>query len=599
MTNLKNVFIVFFLLLAFSVKAQIELAKKYFEDGEFDKAEQVLADLYRDNKANNVYELRLSNFFKSEKYKQAIDLVDEQIDYVPQRKPYLIIDKIWVYKAFNPQAIDGQLAQLDPFLEKNPGISYQLGQSLSTYGLFDLAIKIYSRAQEFAPNMNFSYQKAIAYAEMGDIESMFDEYLEMIDANPSYLNSIKSNLSRSVSADPYNEVNRMIRTSLLKKISVSDKEAFVEMLIWLYLQEGNYSMAFRQYKALEKRGFKKDQELYSMGVISLQNGQLDVAEEVFVYLIQKGPDYGYYYDSRGILLKVEQRKLEKENASRPQWVAHIDKIRKMVDEDDFVVIKPSLLMQIAEVQTDHLKDPQSAYKTLEEALEEPRVSPRIIAQIQMRMADNLMRMDNYVEALLMYARVEKAFETNPIGQEAKFEKAMISYYQGDFEWAKAQFNGLKASPDKLIANDAMNMWLLISSNIDLDTSTACMERFAYSDLLIHQGYDDKAYKILDSLQGQPLADNLLDEILFRKAEIKNRKAEYSQAVSILLQLNELERRSFFKDDGLFLSGKIYEENLGNLEMAKKTYQELFSKYPNSIFSKEARERFRRLRGDQI
>ncbi len=599
MSNLKNILFVFFLLLALSGKAQFELAKKYFEEGEYDKAEQVLSDLYQDNKAKNIYELRLSNFFKSEQYQKAIELVNDQIDYTPQRKPYLIIDKIWVYKAFNPTVIEEQLAELDPFLERNPGVAYQLGQSLSSYGLFDLAIQVYSRAQEYAPNMNFSYQKAIAYAEMGDIESMFDEYLEMIDANPSYLNSIKSNLSRSVTSDPYNEVNRMIRTALLKKISTNDNEAFVEMLIWLYLQEGNYSMAFRQYKALEKRGFKKDQDLYSMGIISLQNGQIEVAEEVFSYLITKGPDFGYYYDSRGVILKVEQRKLERENAGRAEWDAHIEKIRKMVDDEDFMVIKPSLLMQIAEVQTQHLNNPEAAYNTLSEALKENRVSPRIIAQIQMKMADNLMRMDNYVEALLMYARVEKAFETNPIGQEAKFEKAMISYYQGDFEWAKAQFNGLKASPDKLIANDAMNMWLLISSNIDLDTTTASMKRFAYSDLLIHQGYDDKAYIILDSLQGQPQSENLQDEILFRKSEIKFRKGEYSQAVLLLSQLNELEGRSFFKDDGLFLSGKIYEEHLNNPEMAKRAYQELFSKYPNSIFSKEARERFRRLRGDQI
>ena len=46
---------------------------------------------------------------------------------------------------------------------------------------------------------------------------------------------------------------------------------------------------------------------------------------------------------------------------------------------------------------------------------------------------------------------------------------------GDFEWAQSQLDVLKSSTSKLIANDAMYLSLLISDNLNLDTSSLAME----------------------------------------------------------------------------------------------------------------------------
>ncbi|GAB5556662.1 MAG: tetratricopeptide repeat protein [Schleiferiaceae bacterium] len=582
------------------VNGQVELARKYVEEGEYEKAEAILADEYKLGPTPDVYALRLTNFVNAQKYYKALSLVDSQREVTPSRSPYLLVDKIWV--AVQMESVEEEedcFEELDPFLVKNPGLSYQLGQSLTNYGLFDQALRVFTRAEALAPNMTFHYQKALVYAEMGDIEAMFDEYLKMVEVSPSYLNSIKTTLSRSVSKDPNNDINRIVRTSLLQKMRESENPVYTELLIWLYLQESNYSMAFIQYKALEKRGFAMDREMYDMGVAAFQNEEYAMAQQTFEYLIKKGPDHPYYYDARGIVLEVEEVQLKESFADLAQWQVLLDKIQSMLDQPDFEVIYVTLRRQKARILTGPFKKPKEAYAELEIALEESIGRKREYAETQMQMAETLMAMGDYVEALLMYARVEKAFETNPIGQQAKYNKAMISYYQGDFEWAKAQFNGLKASPDKLIANDAMNMWLLISSNLDLDTTVIPMKRFAHADLLIFQGEDEKAFAVLDSLQSLPIADPLLDEILYRKSEIKRRAQSYDEAIALLEQLRNLPRRSFFKDDAVYWLGRLYEEQKGDVQLAMDAYQEVFSRYPNSIFSKEARERFRSLRGDQL
>ena len=579
---------------------QVELARKYVEEGEYQKAEAILADEYALSPTPDVFALRLNNFVSAEEYTKALDLVDSQIKNTPSRSPYLMVDKIWVATQMgSAEKIESCFEELDPYLVKNPGLSYQLGQSLTNYGLFQEALRVFSRAEQLAPNMTFHYQKALVYAEMGDIESMFDEYLKMVEVSPSYLNSIKTTLSRSVTKDPNNEINRIVRTSLLEKIGQSQNPVYTELLIWLYLQEGNYNMAFIQYKALEKRGFSMDKEMYDMGMAAYQNQEYEMAVKTFNYLIKKGPDQPYYFDSRAVVLAVEEAQLKESHAEIKKWSQLLEKIQVLLDQPDFEVIYVSLRRQKARILTGPFHNPQEAYKELERALEESKGRKRAYAETQMQMAETLMAMGEYVEALLMYARVEKEFETNPIGQQAKFNKAMISYYQGDFEWAKAQFNGLKASPDKLIANDAMNMWLLISSNLDLDTTEIPMKRFAHADLLIFQGEDNKAYALLDSLQGEPIADPLLDEILFRKAEIKLRAQAYDQTIALLEELRNLPRRSFFKDDAVFILGQLYENQNSDTQNAMDAYQEVFTRYPNSVFSKEARDRYRALRGDQI
>ena len=87
---------------------------------------------------------------------------------------------------------------------------------------------------------------------------------------------------------------------------------------------------------------------------------------------------------------------------------------------------------------------------------------------------------------MYYSQVEKDFKHEVIGQEAKFKKIKIDYYTGKFNWAQAQLNILKQSTSKLIANNAMELSLLISDNLNLDTTQLTLQIYANAELLIFQ-----------------------------------------------------------------------------------------------------------------
>ena len=53
------------------------------------------------------------------------------------------------------------------------------------------------------------------------------------------------------------------------------------------------------------------------------------------------------------------------------------------------------------------------------------------------------------------------------------------------------------------------------------------------------------------------------------------------------------------DDAAFSKAEIWETNLGDKEQAKVLYQNFLKDYPSSVYTAEARKRFRILRGDFI
>ena len=77
------------------------------------------------------------------------------------------------------------------------------------------------------------------------------------------------------------------------------------------------------------------------------------------------------------------------------------------------------------------------------------------------------------------------------------ESLKISYYQGDFNWAQSQLDVLKSSTSKLISNDAMDLSLLITDNLNLDTTSVPME--IYTDLLYYQNKFEESIITLDSI----------------------------------------------------------------------------------------------------
>ena len=194
--------------------------------------------------------------------------------------------------------------------------------------------------------------------------------------------------------------------------------------------------------------------------------------------------------------------------------------------------------------------------------------------------------------------MNKDFKNDPIGQTAKLKNAKLSYYISEFGWAEMQLDILKAATSKLIANDALALSLLISENYDADSGTVALGYYAHADLLEYRNLDDQAIMTLDSIFLAFQYHPILDEALYKKAEIRMKQGKYAEADSLLGTLVLDYPYEITADRALMSRGRLNEEELGNKETAMKYYELLVTNYPGSIYAVDARKRFRTLRGDK-
>ena len=175
----------------------------------------------------------------------------------------------------------------------------------------------------------------------------------------------------------------------------------------------------------------------------------------------------------------------------------------------------------------------------------------------------------------------------------------MSFYRGDFYWAQAQLNVLKASTSKLISNDAIDLALLIADNTTIDTNLIPMQLYARADLFSYRNLDSLSLLILDSISKEFPVHSLSDDILFKKYKIAMKKFQFENAAKILQDILDSYSKDLLADDALFKLAEVNELYLKNKDKAKQLYEDMLIKYPGSLYTVEARKRFRRLRGDII
>ena len=236
---------------------------------------------------------------------------------------------------------------------------------------------------------------------------------------------------------------------------------------------------------------------------------------------------------------------------------------------------------------------------MEESISVQRLRKHVQADLKLELADILLSTGNIWEASLRYSQVEKQFKYDVIGQEAKFRNAKIAYYTGDFKWAQAQLDVLKGATSKLISNDAMNLSILISDALSIDTNITPLMIFARADLLIFQNKNDQAIVTLDSIHSLFPNHALADDIIYRKGIIHMKYFRYEQAAELFRNIVVNFGFDILGDDALYKLALLNEIQFKNLDKAKELYQQLMESYPGSLYVVDARKRFRKLRGDKL
>ena len=594
--------IYFFFLFTASTFAQNnnqKLAYQYYINGDYDKAIIIYDELNTSRLSINTYSPYFISLCNVDKFPEAEKLAKKFYTKYPDRLNYLADIIISQFKRGYIKKSDYNLKRLYKKMTGQNSQTIQIANRFQSFNMYNQALEIYNRSQLINSNFQYDLQKAQLYAFLGEDKLMIDQYLDFLLRMPNQKKIVFTTIQRFLDNNGIKNENNylLVKKSLLKMIKLYPQRVdFNEILIWFFMQDKKYKLALSQVISLDRRTNNALTNIYDIGETLLDIGKYKLAIEAFEYIIERGFNSNIYIDAQINRLYALTKSIE----DKSKDVKIIDnKYSEVIAEVGVNRYSVLLLSNYAHFKAFFLNDLKSATKILEEVMKIKLIDRLDLAECKIQYADVMLLSGNIWDALLFYSQVENDFKQHPIGHKAKFKRAEIAYFQGDFTWAQAQLDVLKSSTSKLISNDAMKLSLLITDNYDLDTIDIPMMQFARADLLSFQKKYEVALLSYDSILDNFKGHDLSDEIYYRKANIYLANNDLDNYIEMLELIVKEYSYDILIDDALFDLAKIYDYKLNNDEKAREYYQQLILNYQGSIFVSEARERFRILRGDNL
>jgi len=573
------------------------LARQYTASGEKDKASQIYQKLFKQDN-ETYFKAYCNSLINLKKLDEAESLAKKMVKKHPANVDYTIaLGSIYTEKGDAPKAetVYKEILRNLPTDEAQiSNIANQFYQAGNT----DYTIKVFLQGRALLHNGQLFAMPLISmYRFRREKMQMAAEYLNMLTVNPDYLYQAQNNIASQFEGSADYEV---LKGLLLDKIQKNPEAiVFTQLLTWQYLQQKEYELALNQVIALSKRQKDNGEQVFQLSQTLNSNEAYDAAIRGYEFIVSKGKEHEYYIPARIELLNTKNLKVTSGKYRQQDLIGLEKDYQDLLTEFGRNSNTAFAMQKLARLQAFKLHKTAEAEKLLEQAIQIPDLRPTLLADCKMDLGDVYLLNNEPWEATLLYSQVEKGFPSTNIAQEAKYRNARLAYFTGDFNWAKAQLDVLKAATSQLIANDALNLSILITENTTFDTTGNALKMYARADFLIYKEQTDRALKTLDSLDRVYPGNTLADDILMAKARIFIRQKQYPAAIASLQKIVDEHPTDLWADDAVFMMADLYENHLNDKSKAQALYQKIITDYPSSLWLGEARKKFRALRGDQV
>ena len=585
--------LIILLFLTIDLSAQsLKVAENYMDQGEIEKARALYEKLHEKNPGSRKITLsyvdaliQLEDLQKAENTLKA---------YVKDRqKPVAMVVLGHVHTLMNEQQqADIWYEKAIKLIEENPYFGFSIGKKFEEYGLLDKAVRTYEKANKIRPSINFKVKLARIYGEKGELEKMFENYINLVLERSNYRSVIKRNFDAYITEDPENEANKVFRNLLIKNIQEEPDVYLNELLAWLYVQEKKYIKAYAQQKAAVMRSKTSYSSLINIGEVAEEEGDLEQARIIYDKIIQGSVAKRPKIEAATALMQLKIKQADDEELAELEkdFEDLLNKFGRGKDTE-------KLQLDFARFLAFKLEKTDKA-ENMVNALLDKNLYRFSEGKAKLLLADILVLEEKFNQALIYYTQVEKMLPNNPLGQKAKFKVAKTSYYKGDFDWAVTQLDVLKKATSQLIANDALELALHIKDNGLRDSTQTALKKVAQADLMLFQNKTASAEKQLAAVISEFPDHDIIDEAHYRLAQIYQQQGDHQQALDAYKVIINNYPDSILIDNAYFQVAELLQYQLGKKQEAKDHYGKILFDHQDSIFYVEAQKEFRKLRGDQ-
>lgn len=598
----KFIFLFFCIHISFFADAQGNvdeaLAFQYYQQADYEKATVLLEKLFNQTKSDAYFELYFNALIKIKKYKESELILKKLLKQNPDKHQYNIaLGRVYQESGRTAEANKIYLEVINN-IPKDENKIRQIANDFYRFEAYDMAVSVFLQGRKvLADEQLFTFDLLSIYRYKKNKPMLIQEYLNILGTLPQILPQAQNTFA-SVFEDDSDY--QLLQLALFKKIQKEPQlEVFSEMLIWQFVQQKEYELALRQLIAQDKRTNGNGITLYNTANTFIANKAYTTAIKAYEYILTKGTETEIYIPAKIELINAKYELAIIGKYDKPNIKALADQYQEILTTYGKIPQTLFALKKLAYLQAYYLNDLKEAEATLEAGIKISGLPKSEVAQLKIELGDIYLLSKQPWEAILVYEQVSKQFEGQVIGSEARYRSAKLNFYVGDFGYAKSQADVLKASTSTLIANDALNLSLLISDNLLSKNDSLALTMYADADMLQFMNKTNEALEKLDSIDILFQNNSLTDDILMAKAKIYVKENELTKGTAALKDLITNHNTSIWIDDALFMFADILEKKLNNPEEAKKLYQQLVNDYPGSMFNAEARKRFRNIRGDNV
>lgn len=599
--------IIFLWLFVLRIFAQLsekqELAFEYFRNKEYDKAVELFNELYQKQGNSYFFSYYIAALQELKNYNEAEKAIKKQIKNKPEDYSLKIMLGHLYKLSGNTEAMRKQYDDVIKLLNTNLSQYFQTANAFISYQEYALAEDTYLKGQKMLRGLySFHLELASLYQAQKMHEKMINEYIALLYENPQMIQTVQNRLQQSVYSNQDKSLIQLLQNKLIIQTQKNpDAIIFSELLIWLYTQQMQFNNALTFAMALDKRNKEDGSRVFSLAQTAVANKDYTTALKAYQYIINKGAQSAWYFEAKNEYLMTLYLQILKESTVERNKIIELEKLLEQhitnngINKNTF-----SVIIALSKVKALYLQKIDESIDLLKKITENsPSFAQNQLNEAKLLLGDLMLMKNDIWEATLLYTQVEKNNSNEPIAHEAKFKKAMLAYYNGDFLWAQAQMDVLKASTSKLIANDAFALSQFINENIENDSSQRTLTTFSNSDFYSFKHLDSLALLCLDTILNNKDAYSLYDDAFLRKGDIFVKIKNYTQAVNMYDTILTRFKTEITAPQAAYKLADIYQYKLINEDKAKYYLELLFTQYPGSFYADEARKRFRILRGDII
>ena len=573
------------------------LAQAYLKGGQYEKAEQIFEELYKNQPDNyQIFEGLNDSYVQLKKYNLSIELIENRLKTNPQDiNLYGLLGSTYYLMGNDKKAFEVWDSAIDKV--PNNEIVYRV---LANYAIerraFEKAIEYLKKGKaEAKTNIYFSYDLANLYSLTMQYKNAVEEYCSILDNNPKQLSSIQSKILPFI-----NKPGALEQTIEVVKNHQSDKIEFKFLLAALYKEAKKYDKALATYKQIESIQDKKGYLLINFANFLVGEKQYTMSIQIYSEVISKFPDSPFLSSIKLGYAKTLEAELDDDSVlnsnnwkpySKPAAVSG-DKIERVISAYSGIIkaypnseVANESLLRIGDILLNKKDDPDKAQKYFKQL--SAATTSMLIFDAHLELGNIALQEGNLDQAVLEYSKVLDNKKTSLNKKNlAKLQLAKISFYKNNFERSKELLSEIISDKQDNSANDAIELSLLLNTSKNDSVNLA---EFSKAELFTEQMKFDSASAIYKKIAGNQRAFVLAQFAKIRDAEMDLAIDSLETAITKFSQIAEEGAKNIYADKALYLEGKTYQFGLKNKEKAIEAYENLLAKFPNSIYLDEVRK----------